>query len=154
MNKLTLLSVTAALLLSACGATNPTNKLTVGDIERSTLLAEHATFQRGTQTFNLSAEEKSQIALWPKDLSISIYFGTWCHDSQREVPRMLIIAEQANIELKLIALDYQKSEPLGRAKSANVKYTPTIIVTRSGKELGRIIERPKKSLISDISSFI
>jgi hypothetical protein len=54
----------------------------------------------------------------------------------------------------LLALDYQKSEPNGRAKEANIKYTPTFIISLAEKEIGRIIERPKESLVGDISDML
>ena len=91
----------------------------------------------------------------PDDLVIDIYFATWCHDSQREVPRLLkALQTKPDIKINLVSLDYQKQEPTGRAAQAGVKFTPTFIVSREGKELGRIIERPKIDLVSDISAMI
>jgi hypothetical protein len=35
-----------------------------------------------------------------------------------------------------------------------IKYTPTFIVYQNNQEIGRVIERPKVSLIADINEFI
>jgi len=55
---------------------------------------------------------------------------------------------------RLFGLDYTKSEPSGRAKIHDIKYTPTFIVYQNNREIGRIIERPKVSLIADISAML
>lgn len=74
---------------------------------------------------------------------IIAYLGTWCHDSQREIPRLIQLKKalnNPNIQLQLIALDRQKTDSQGLAKKAGVKYTPTIIVYQNQEELGRVVE--------------
>ena len=80
-------------------------------------------------------------------------FGTWCHDSKREVPRMLRILDSIGMpfeKISLIAVDIRKSEPGGRGKLFNIKRTPTFIFFKEGEEVGRIIERPDVNLESDL----
>ncbi len=92
-----------------------------------------------------------------KPIVITTYFGLWCHDSKREVPLLLDLLQQANnknIVHRLIALDLDKSEPFGRQKKEQVKFTPTIIVKVENKEVGRIVEKPKISLAQDIVNFL
>ena len=80
-------------------------------------------------------------------------FGTWCHDSKREVPRMLKILDSAGMkseQISLIGVDINKTEPNGREQLYNLKNTPTFILLRNGTEVGRIVERPQISLESDL----
>lgn len=127
----------------------------VGDVSEQTLLAGYETFSTSYQEFDIKTEQIAQVITWPENLRIEVFFGTWCHDSQREVPHLLKILQDNNqVDVVLIALDYQKSEPRGRAKVAKVKYTPTFVVSVDGKEIGRIIERPKTSLVDDISAML
>ena len=129
--------------------------MTIGKISQQQLMAKHKIFQQGYQAFQLSALEIAEINRWPKDLHIDVYFGSWCHDSVREVPRFLkIVAQSPTLSNRLIALDYAKSEPSGSAKNQDIKYTPTFIVYQNDKEIGRIIERPKVSLTADISAML
>ena len=84
-------------------------------------------------------------------------FGTWCHDSEREVPRLLKILDALGVEddrLMLIALDWDKREPLGRAREAGVEFTPTFVFYVDGREVGRIVERPEVSLEQDIERIV
>ena len=122
-------------------------ELLVGDIKPGELLGDYPSFRRGYEAF-----EVEPLNL-PEDTSVLLFFGTWCHDSEREVPRLLKLLETAGLsedQLTLIALDYRKREPEGRAAEFNVRYTPTAIFMRDGVEVGRIIERPATTLHEEI----
>ena len=121
----------------------------VGDIGAQQLFDAHPRFAEGYAAF-----EAESLAV-PENVSVLLFFGTWCHDSEREVPRLLKLLETAGLsedKLKLIALDYRKREPEGRATKFNVRYTPTAIFMRDGKEVGRIVERPSTRLYEDIKA--
>ena len=124
-------------------------ELLVGDIGPQQLFDAHPRFAEGYAAF-----EADSLAL-PENISVLLFFGTWCHDSEREVPRLLKLLETAGLsedKLKLIALDYRKREPEGRATKFNVRYTPTAIFIRDEEEVGRIVERPNTSLYADIKA--
>ena len=56
----------------------------VGDISQSELLQRHEVFKRNYDAYEVTAG----IDELPADLKVKILFGTWCHDSEREVPRV------------------------------------------------------------------
>ena len=127
----------------------------LGDMKASVLLNDFPVFSEIYHEFGLNEWQKQQVQSWPSGLTMDIYFGTWCHDSEREVPKMIKILEQNDkLSSNLIALDTSKSEPAGRASLADVQYTPTFILYLGGKEIGRIIERPAQDLISDINQML
>lgn len=150
-----ILSLSLFVAMSGCANSSDDDmKMTVGDIGQQRLLQKYTSFDHSYQSFNLSESDIAEIALWPKDIHIDVFFGTWCHDSQREVPRFLKIVEQGQLSNRLVALDYEKSEPSGDAAKAKVKFTPTFVVYRNNQEIGRIIERPNVSIVSDISAML
>ncbi|MFC6998454.1 thioredoxin family protein [Rufibacter roseus] len=76
-------------------------------------------------------------------VSIKGYIGSWCLDSQREVPRFFKILDAARFpyaRLELISLREDKTSLAGEEKADNVTAVPTFIFYKDGKELGRIIE--------------
>ena len=82
-------------------------------------------------------------------------FGTWCHDSERKVPRLLKLLDQSEADLQnltLFAVDRKKTDPDGFAARLELQYTPTIIVSEGGQEIARIIERPLEGLATDLQS--
>ena len=122
----------------------------LGDIQIQKLFTEYPLFKLRYENYVVT----DQINLSDlDDISVVIMFGTWCHDSKREVPRMLRILDAAGVTLEkisLIGVDINKQEPNGRGKFYNLKNTPTLILLKNGKEVGRIIERPKISLEADL----
>ena len=125
----------------------------VGDISQAELLDRHEVFKRNYDAYEVTAG----IDGLPADLKVKILFGTWCHDSEREVPRMLKLLTALGIKednISLISLDIRKEEPEGRAKALDVRFTPTFIFFSSDIELGRIIERPKESLKADVTEMV
>jgi len=125
----------------------------LGDISQAELLERHKVFKRNYDAYEVTAG----IDGLPADLKVKILFGTWCHDSEREVPRMLKLLAASDVKednISLISLDIRKEEPEGRAKALDVRFTPTFIFFSSDIELGRIIERPKESLKADVTELV
>ena len=122
----------------------------LGDIQIQNLFTEYPLFKFRYDNYEVT----DQINLSDlEDISVVIMFGTWCHDSKREVPRMLRILDSAGVgteKISLIGVDTKKAEPKGREKLYNLRNTPTLILLKNGKEVGRIIERPNVSLEADL----
>ena len=129
------------------------NDYPVGDVSRHELFDDYPAFKSGFDEYSVDA---LQLAL-PTTLEVQAMFGTWCHDSEREVPRLLKIFDALGVKddrLTLIALDSNKREPLGRAREAGVEFTPTFVFYVDGREVGRIVERPEVSLEQDIERIV
>lgn len=121
----------------------------LGDISQAELLERHEVFKRNYDAYEVTAG----IDGLPPGLKVKILFGTWCHDSEREVPRMLKLLAASGVKeenISLISLDIRKEEPEGRARALDVRFTPTFIFFIGGTELGRIVEQPSKSLLENI----
>ena len=134
---------------STLGISRNIPELLVGDTSTVQLFDAHPRFAQGYEAFD------AEVLKLPDAVSVLLFFGTWCHDSEREVPRLVKLLETAGLnedKLTLIALDYRKREPEGRATKFNVRFTPTAIFLRDGAEVGRIVERPNTSLYEDITA--
>lgn len=93
--------------------------------------------------------------------SITIFMGTWCGDSKREVPRVLKMLDCCDFpasNLKMIMVGnsdslYKKS-PQHEEAGKNIVRVPTIIIEQKGIEIGRIIEFPITSLEKDLLAIL
>ncbi len=93
--------------------------------------------------------------------SIEAYFGTWCGDSRRQIPRLTRLLDLAGLDerrLSLIALsdramEFKRSPGHPEAKR-HVHRTPTIVIVRDGREIGRIVETPAQSLEADLLAIL
>lgn len=91
-----------------------------------------------------------------KGLKILVFMGTWCHDSNREIPRLMRVCEELGIadQLELYGVDVNKTSQAGREKDYNVRKTPTIILMRDGVEIARILEEPEISFEQDFEKIL
>jgi thiol-disulfide isomerase/thioredoxin len=90
-------------------------------------------------------------------LNIEIFFGTWCGDSQEQVPRFMKILDEINFpekRLTLFAVNHEKKTLHGEDKNKNIQRVPTFIVYKGHTELGRIIEHPDSTLEYDLYKIV
>lgn len=92
---------------------------------------------------------------------IKVFLGTWCGDSKREVPRFYKVLDAAKFsenQLQVIAVnrtdDAYKQSPNHEEKGLNIHRVPTFIFYKNGKEVNRIVERPKETLERDIFNIV
>ncbi|MBO6793004.1 MAG: thioredoxin family protein [Balneolaceae bacterium] len=90
-------------------------------------------------------------------IDIKILFGTWCHDSKREIPAFIKTMEMVENELityELIGVSRKKSEPENRNELYDLQYTPTFIIFLAEKEIGRMVEESTESIEKDLVEII
>lgn len=151
------------LTLSACFAnafegkhesSNESESFFVGAITGPEILASFDSFNKHMQQSHYSSAEIALLQAVAEPIEVKVFFGQWCHDSVREVPRLIQLFEQANngnISASFYALDTAKSDPQGQALKYGIKRTPTVIVYKNGEELGRFLEYPHTNWANDIS---
>lgn len=96
-----------------------------------------------------------------KEVTIEIFFGSWCGDSKRELPRLLKVLSQLPFpekQIKLIGLggtdSIYKGSPNREEKGKGIYRVPTFIIYRNGKELGRINEFPVYTFERDLFTIL
>jgi thiol-disulfide isomerase/thioredoxin len=87
------------------------------------------------------------------NIDITLVAGTWCSDSHEEVPHLYKILDVLGYpteKMTLIAVDLDKKTESSEIDGLEIELSPTIIFYHDGSEIGRIIERPNKSLEQDM----
>ncbi|TVZ53010.1 thioredoxin family protein [Dokdonia sp. Hel_I_53] len=102
-----------------------------------------------------SLDESSLLAVKEniKDVRVTVFMGSWCEDSQREVPAFFKILDEIDYgsdSVNLIMVSEDKEEPADLVKDKQITNVPTFIFTKDGEELGRIVEYPLESLEKDM----
>ncbi|GEQ87090.1 hypothetical protein ULMS_25980 [Patiriisocius marinistellae] len=90
-------------------------------------------------------------------VKIKAFMGTWCEDSQREIPRLYKILEATDFDLsnmEIVAVSHDKETPSGFEKNLNIEFVPTLIFYKNDKELGRFVEYAQENLETDILKII
>jgi thiol-disulfide isomerase/thioredoxin len=93
--------------------------------------------------------------------TITLFMGTWCGDSKREVPRILKMLDCCGYPSEKITLimvsnapDAYKQSPQHEETGKNIIRVPTILIHENGKEVGRIVETPIASLEKDMLAIL
>ena len=100
--------------------------------------------------FKPDADAVKNIQAKADKISIVIFGGTWCHDTQQLLPKYLATLQAAGFpdnRLTLIGVDRAKTTVGDLQKPFNITNVPTVIVMKEGKEVGRIIEYGKTALV-------
>lgn len=107
------------------------------------------------------------LAAVPPGAEVTVFLGTWCSDSRREVPRfwkaldIAGLAEAAGgagmevpFAIHYIGVDRQKKEPSAPVTNNDVRYVPTFVVYREGREVGRIVEESPHGIERDLLALL
>ena len=140
-------------------STNSKSRLVVADLQ------EH--FQQepyGSEWFNdfygyyeVNKETEKKLKPLLEEVQIKAFMGTWCEDSQREVPNFYKIADFLKLNtnsIELVTLDKEKEKPDHLEDGFNITNVPTFIFSKDGKEINRIVEFPVTSLEKDMLSIL
>ena len=107
--------------------------------------------------YKVNASLLEQIKPLLEGKKVSLLMGTWCEDSQREVPGMMKILAKAGYalnELEIIAVDEDKRTPSGIEKPFAATYVPALIFYSEDQEMNRIVEFPIGTLEEDIFAIL
>ena len=138
---------------------NTSNDVIDGQVEKSYLFKSGNTkwFPKNYELYEtdifLSENNFSNL----DNYRIELYMGVKCHDSEREVPRLIKILNELKFsddKLKIFLLKRDKTSNSGFEKGKNITNTPTIIFYRDSMEINRIVEFPIETLERDIYKII
>lgn len=89
---------------------------------------------------------------------VTVVLGTWCGDSRREVPRLWKALDMAGssvpFAIHYVGVDRKKQEPADVVGGNDVRYVPTFIVRRGGREVGRVVEHSPNGIESDLLALL
>ena len=96
-----------------------------------------------------------------KGYKVKVFYGSWCGDSKRQLPKFYKVLNAAKFDekdIEAIAVnstkEQYKASPGGEGKGLNIHRVPTFIFYKDNKEVGRIVERPKATLERDIKTIV
>lgn len=88
---------------------------------------------------------------------ILIYAGSWCEDSESQLPIIFKVFEKGGMKsskYQLLGVDRDKNGYGLEKLAISAQKVPTLVILYDGKEIGRIEELPQKSWEQDILSII
>ena len=90
-------------------------------------------------------------------ITIKVFLGTWCGDSQIEIPSFIKLLDALNFDYKnltMIAVDRDNKTPENLQEGLNIIRVPTFIFYKNDIEIGRYVEFPRETLEKDILKIV
>jgi tetratricopeptide (TPR) repeat protein len=135
----------------------------LGKIDKSGLEGDNykSWFTKNYNDYEPNSTITEAIASELKNYGITLFMGTWCGDSKKEVPRLYKVLEACNYpmdQLTVVAVSREagmyKQSPQHEEAGLNIHRVPTVIFYKDGKEINRIVEHPVKTFEEDIQNII
>ncbi|MBC2846492.1 thioredoxin family protein [Winogradskyella flava] len=135
----------------------------LGKIDKSGLEGDNykSWFTKNYNDYKPNASITSAISSELKSYTITLFMGTWCGDSKREVPKLYKVLEASNFpmeQLTVVAVsrqpDLYKQSPQHEEAGLNIHRVPIVIFYKNGKEVNRIVEHPVNSFEEDIENIV
>lgn len=114
-------------------------------------------FNRETEDYKPDLDIVKYLKQFAGKYQVTVVMGTWCSDSRREVPRFFKVMNMVGYSpntIKIICVDSDKVAGELDISGLKLEKVPTFIVTISGKEIGRIVETPEKTIETDLYNII
>ncbi len=131
----------------------------LGKINKANLQVFNHTpwFNQDYQSIAIDPQWIENLKPYLKGLRIKVFMGTWCEDSQREIPhffKLLHAMEFDQKHVEMYAMSEEKTTPENYEKGWEIYNVPTIIFLKNENEINRFVEFPVNSLQSDITKII
>lgn len=110
-------------------------------------------FNQNYSDYNLDQKTLDKLKPLFKDLEITVFMGTWCSDSRKEIPVFYKLIDKLNFDeksIELIGMTLEKTTPDSLELNQNLINVPTFIFKKDGKEINRIVEFPLETIEKDI----
>ncbi|HTX18644.1 MAG TPA: thioredoxin family protein [Bacteroidota bacterium] len=114
-------------------------------------------YNQNYSSYTPDSEAVRFIAQNARAVRFVVVGGTWCGDTRRELPRFFRVVEEAKIpsdQIELYGVDRMKEGPGKIAEKYDIESVPTFILFSGGKEIGRIVESPHRSIELDLEDLL
>ena len=162
-----LLSSILCLSLASLGAARPAQSAAesagaddalVGNVTREQIESTHPEWKQAEASASPDPGTSRALASVMPGAEVTVFLGTWCSDSEREVPRLWraldAAGEKVPFQIHYIGVDRQKKEPAAPIANFEIEFVPTFIVSRQGREVGRIVEEAPHGVEQDLLALL
>ena len=124
-----------------------------GPVSREAILAHNPGWQDLVAAYQPKPEALERLRGLGREVRIEVYFGSWCSDSMAHVSaffKVLDLADTPLLQAAYFGVPEAKDKRAPYIEGKDIVKLPTFIVLVGGRELGRIVETPKKSVEEDL----
>ena len=125
----------------------------LGPLTREALFENYPGWQAVAAAYQPKSDIIDRLRSLGREVRIEIYLGTWCSDSKAHVSeffKVLEIADTPLIQATCVGIPEAKDKRAPYYAGRDIERLPTFIVFIDGREMGRIVETPERSVEEDL----
>lgn len=129
----------------------------VGPTSREAILERVPAWQDLVAAYQPKPEALDKLRGLSREVRVEVYFGSWCSDSMAHVSalfKVLDLADTPLLQPAYFGVPEAKDKRAPYLQGKSVVKIPTFIVIVDGREAGRIVETPKKSVEEDLVTIL
>ncbi len=151
--------VSLFLVLSACASTPaPEPPSLLGEVSREQIEAAEPGWVATQVESDLDADVAMALVDVEPGASVTVYLGTWCSDSRRELARFWRALDETaglvSFGVRYVAVDRRDRRPPEMERDLGLRYVPTFVVERDGEEVGRMVEVSPNGIEKDVLALL
>ncbi|MCF8366216.1 MAG: thioredoxin family protein [Bacteroidales bacterium] len=130
-------------------------QILIGDCDENGLKSDvfKGFYESGYVDYTPLADVIKKLSKQKNGVEITVVMGSWCDDSQVQVPRFYKILDEMGFKksnVNLICVDTNKNAGDTDISGLDIQRVPTFIFYKKEREIGRIVESPNSSLEKDM----
>ncbi len=129
----------------------------VGPTTREAILEHTPSWQDLAAAYQPKPEALDKLRGLGREVRIEVYFGSWCSDSMAHVSaffKILDLVDTPLLQPAYFGIPEAKEKRAPYTEGKDILKLPTFIVFVDGREAGRIVETPKRSLEQDLVTIL
>jgi hypothetical protein len=141
-----------ALLFSAAGMSRAQAVL-VGPLTPETILEKVPEWKPYVDGYSPKLDIVSRLQAVPEEVRVEIFLGTWCPDCRQHVSAHIKIMDMVRnplIQTTYTGVPRDREARAPYTEGRDIERLPTFIVIFRGREAGRIVETPRRSVEEDL----
>jgi thiol-disulfide isomerase/thioredoxin len=129
----------------------------VGPVTREAILERKPDWRLAVAAYRPRPEVVDRLRALAREVRIEVYFGSWCPDCAAHIPaffRVLELADTPLLKVSYVGVPQAKDKRGPYCTERQIVRVPTFVVLVDGREVGRIVETPEKSLEEDLMKIL
>ena len=143
--------------LVALSPLSPAVEDLVGSVGREAILEHCPSWTGRVAAYQPKPVALEKLRTLSQETLIEVYFGSWCPDSEVHVSeffKVLDILDSPLVRTAYIGIPKDKTQRAPFFQAKDILRLPTFVVLLGGREVGRIVETPERSIEEDLARLL
>jgi thiol-disulfide isomerase/thioredoxin len=125
----------------------------IGSLTLSEIIENDPIFEIYMDRYQPEENSMTYLRNYQDSVEVVVFYGSWCRESRKYLPGLVKTLHEAGndrVKVRYIGVDRKKKFPEEFLNKHQIKYIPTVVVLKGNAETGRIVEKPRERIETDL----